>query len=121
EKGKEGLCADGVCLGKDGKPQISVSGEGSLDVNGQKVVQAQGEACLGVKTDGSAKDKLFEYSVKVKLKILKYIDKDVVDLRGDLGKGDDLYKGPNNPTASPNSSQINKSNNYDPNSGEILE
>lgn len=102
EKGKGGLCYGAACLGKDGKPQVSVSGEAAITVNGEKVVQAEGEACVGVKTEGTAKDPIFEYKISLKLKILKYFSKDVVDIQGDVGQVTN-YKG--------ESTQINKANN----------
>jgi RHS repeat-associated protein len=111
KKGEGGLCYGAACLGKDGKPQVSVSGEAAVTVNGQKVLQAEGEACVGVKTTGTAKDPLFEYSVKLKLKFLKYVGIDVIDVQGDTGQVTN-YKG--------ESRQLNRANNVNP-SGEILE
>ena len=111
EKGEGGFCYGPACLGKDGKPQASVSAEVAITVNGENVVQAQGEACVGVTTKGTAKDPLFEYSLKLKLAVLKYFSIDVVDIQGDFGQVKN-YKG--------ESSQTNKSNNIN-SSGEIVE
>jgi RHS repeat-associated protein len=91
DNGKSGVCVGDACLGKDGKPQVSVSGEAAVDINGQKVAQVEGEACVGVKTTGTAVDPIFEYGVRVKVKILKYFSKDV-EIHGDFGQVTN-YKG----------------------------
>ena len=86
EKGKEGLCEGPACVFKDGKLQASVSGEADITVNGNKVVQLEGEGCIGVKTEGTASDPIFEYGLELKVKILKIFKKDVVDIHGDVGQ-----------------------------------
>ncbi|MSP40859.1 MAG: hypothetical protein EXR70_20420, partial [Deltaproteobacteria bacterium] len=84
-KGNEGLCVDGVCLGKDGKPQISASADLTVEADGQQIAKVEGEACVGVTPYASPFAPLFNFHLTLKVKLLKFLNVDVVDVSGDFG------------------------------------